>query len=136
MAQVPQTTIDTLAAAVYESCLKAPSDQLFSISELQGMVPGKNNLEVTQRVLNELLRTRSLSALTQGNQTVFKAAARDYADKYVSTPTTTTTTLGFRGSDADFLSFLPAELRICLATKKYSTGTSKKRREKESGQRH
>lgn len=81
MAQVPQSTIDTLAAAVYESCLKAPSDQLFSISELQSMVPGKNNLEVTQRVLNELLRTRSLSALTQGNQTVFKAAARDYADK-------------------------------------------------------
>lgn len=92
MAQVPQTTIDTLAAAVYESCLKAPSDQLFSISELQGMVPGKNNLEVTQRVLNELLRTRSLSALTQGNQTVFKAAARDYADKYVSTPTPTPAT--------------------------------------------
>lgn len=84
MAQMPQATVDTLAAAVYETCLKAPSDQLFSIAELQNMVPGKPSLEATQRVLNELLRTRSLSALTQGNQTVFKAAPKDYADKYMS----------------------------------------------------
>lgn len=83
MAQMPQIVVDTLAAAVYETCLKAPSDQLFSIAELQNMVPGKPSLEATQRVLNELLRTRSLSALTQGNQTVFKAAPKDYADKYV-----------------------------------------------------
>ncbi|KAH8153784.1 uncharacterized protein LAJ45_01551 [Morchella importuna] len=79
--QVPQSTIDTLAASVYEQCLQAPTGFLFSISQLQEMVPGKSNLEVTQHVLNELLRTRSLSAMTQGNQTLFKAAARDYADK-------------------------------------------------------
>ncbi|PWW75639.1 RNA polymerase Rpc34 [Tuber magnatum] len=80
-AQPSQSSIDAMARAVYEQCLQAPSDYLFSVSELQDLVPGKNNLELTQKVLNELLRTRSLSALTRGSQTVFRSVPKDFAEK-------------------------------------------------------
>jgi len=79
--QPSQSSIDAMAKAVYEQCLQAPSDYLFSVSELQDLVPGKNNLELTQKILNELLRTRSLSALTRGSQTVFRSVPKDFADK-------------------------------------------------------
>lgn len=129
MAQLPQAVVDSLAATVYEACLKAPSDQLFSIAELQNMVPGKPNIEAIQRVLNELLRTRSLSALTQGNQTVFKAAPKDYADKYVNaTPEPLHTHVLI--CSRPFL-----ESRICLVTKRYSTVISRRQHEKVSGQK-
>ena len=86
-AQPVQAVIESLAKAVYEQCLQAPSGYLFSIAELQDLVPGKNNLELTQKVVNELLRARSLSALTQGSQTVFRAVPTEYAEKYaVPTP--------------------------------------------------
>jgi hypothetical protein len=77
-----KAAIESMAKAVYEQCLQAPSGYLFSVAEIQGLVPGKNNLELTQRVINELLQTRSLSALTQGSQTVFRAVPTDYAEKY------------------------------------------------------
>ncbi|KAL7275086.1 34-kDa subunit of RNA polymerase III (C) [Rhizina undulata] len=81
MAAIPKATIENIAASVYEQCLQAPSDYLFSIPELQQMVPGKNNAEVTTQVINELLSSRSFTALKQGNHTVFRVLAKDFADK-------------------------------------------------------
>lgn len=81
MAQVSEATVDKLAASLYEECLKAPSGQLWSIAELQKMVPGKNPIELTQRILNELLQAKSFNVLMQGKQTLFKAIPRDIVDK-------------------------------------------------------
>jgi DNA-directed RNA polymerase III subunit RPC6 len=81
---IPHTTIQEFAAQVYDRCLQAPTGYLFSVQELSEMTPGKSNLEVTNRVLNELLRTRQLQPLTQGGQPVFKAIPKDVIEKYLS----------------------------------------------------
>jgi hypothetical protein len=81
--QVPHSTIQEFSAKVYEKCLQAPTGYLFSVQELSEMTPGKVNIEVTNRVLNELLRTRQLQALTQGGQHVFKAISKDVLEKSV-----------------------------------------------------
>jgi DNA-directed RNA polymerase III subunit RPC6 len=82
MAQVPQSTIQEYAEKVYEQCLQAPRDYLFSVDELQEMTPGKGGLELASRVINELLRSRQLQPLTQGSQSVFKAVPKDVIEKY------------------------------------------------------
>lgn len=80
-AAVPHSTVQDFASKVYEQCLQAPTGQLFTVTELQDLIPGKGNLEVTNRVLNELLRTRQLQPLTQGGQSVFKAISKDVIEK-------------------------------------------------------
>lgn len=79
--EIPQSTIQQLAADVYEQCLQAPSAYLFSVHEIQEMTPGKTNIEVTSRVLNELLRMRQLQAMMQGTENVFKVVPRDVIEK-------------------------------------------------------
>ena len=78
---VPHSTIQDFASKVYEQCLQAPSARLFTVNELQELIPGRGNLEITNRVLNELLRTRQLQPLTQAGQSVFKAIPPDVIEK-------------------------------------------------------
>jgi DNA-directed RNA polymerase III subunit RPC6 len=80
-AAVPHSTIQEFAERVYEQCLQAPSDYLFSVDELQEMTPGKTNLEVASRVINELLVRRQLQTLTQGGASVFRAVPKDVIEK-------------------------------------------------------
>lgn len=80
-AQIPASTIQELAGTVYEQCLQAPTGYLFSVQELHDLTPGRYNMEVTQRILNELLGKRQLQALTQGGAPVFKAISRETLEK-------------------------------------------------------
>ena len=80
---IPHSTIQAFAEKVYEQCLQAPSDYLFSVDELQELTPGKNNLDITSKVINELLRTRQLQTLTQGGASVFKAVPKEVIEKFV-----------------------------------------------------
>lgn len=84
--KIPQSTIQELADSVYERCLQAPTGYLFSVQELHDLTPGRYNMEVTQRILNELLGKRQLQALTQGGQPVFRAISQDVLEKYVLPP--------------------------------------------------
>ncbi|KAI5785945.1 RNA polymerase Rpc34 [Geopyxis carbonaria] len=81
MSSVSHTAIQEMALAVYSQCLQAPTGYLFSVQELQDMTPGRSNVEVTNRILNELLRSRQLAPLTQGGQPVFKALSKDILEK-------------------------------------------------------
>lgn len=78
---IPQSTIKELADAVYENCLQAPSGYLFSVQELHDLTPGRYNMEVIQRIINELLGKRQIQALTQAGQPVFKAISRETLEK-------------------------------------------------------
>ncbi|KAI5816618.1 RNA polymerase Rpc34 [Pyronema omphalodes] len=81
MAEVPHATIQEFASDVYEQCLQAPSGYLFTIQELTDMTPGKANIEVTSKVLNELLRDRRIQAMTQGTQNVFRVVSKEMIEK-------------------------------------------------------
>lgn len=71
---------DAVVQKVYEECLQAPQNHLFSNDDLQDMVPGRD-LQKTLMVINSLLQRGLLKTLKQGEATVFRVVKKEEADK-------------------------------------------------------
>lgn len=79
-----EAALAELVETVYERCLQEPADHIFTLGELQAMVPARNNAEMSQNVLNALSRSRRLAVMIQGNQTVFRIITKEQSEKWVS----------------------------------------------------